>query len=238
MTAWFFMLGILSLLLLALVLVFYPLRHTIRGAKRYAFALLILIIVAFAYVQWGQVFDLIDVWQQQKKQVQVQAMLASVDADPQKLIKKLERHMEQTPGDPKGWYLLGRLYASQGEWSKAHDAYAKAHHLNPSDEKIGLNEVQSLWELNHQQLNDEARRLLLVILEKNPQQLDALSMLAMDAYLRHAYPQAIDYWEAMLGLIPPDSNDAALIRKAIAKADEAQRQAQGDEHERKSISSD
>lgn len=238
MTAWFFLMGILSLLLLALVLIFYPLRHTIRGAKRYVLLVLILILVAFAYVQWGQVFDLINVWQQQKKQAQVKKMLASVDADPQKLITKLQRRMDQTPGDPRGWYLLGRLYASQGEWSKAHDAYAKAHHLKPSDEKISLNEVQSLWELNHQQLNDEARSLLLVILQKNPQQLDALSMLAMDAYLRHAYPQAIDYWEAMLQRLPSDSNDAALIRKAIAKADEAQRKAQGEKHERKSLSSD
>ncbi len=43
-------------------------------------------------------------------------------------------------------------------------------------------------------------------------------MLAMDAYMRHSYQQAINYWQHLLTIIPPQSDDAMAIRKAIAKA--------------------
>ena len=43
-------------------------------------------------------------------------------------------------------------------------------------------------------------------------------MLAMDAYSRHSYQQAIDYWQRLLKQVTVKSEEGQAIRKAIAKA--------------------
>lgn len=45
-------------------------------------------------------------------------------------------------------------------------------------------------------------------------------MLAMDAFVSHAYEDAIRYWQRLLKLAPEQSEEAQAIRKAIAKAEE------------------
>ena len=75
-----------------------------------------------------------------------------------------------------------------------------------------------MWQLNHQKFNGESRALLQAVLKKNANQPDALAMLAMDAFIGHAYQRAIDYWQRLLKIAPPQSDDAEAIRKAIAKA--------------------
>ena len=114
--------------------------------------------------------------------------------------------------------MLGRLYASQGTWEKAKAAFAMASELEPDSEKYRINYAQSLWQLNHQAFNDAIRAVFFSVLKSNPEQPDALAMLAMDAFLSKAYSQAIAYWERLLVLVPKDSEDALAIRKAIAKA--------------------
>ncbi len=181
-------------------------------------AVMLFILPLLAYQYWGARSEWNRYQQQLSKQQQVNAVVQSVRGNPQIIVNQLKKRLEQQPQSARGWYLLGRLYASQGEWQLAHDAFIKAHRLKPNNEKITLNYVQSLWQLNNQQFNDETRGLLQSVYQKNPKQPDALAMLAMDAYLRHAYKQAIDYWQYLLHLIPPQSEDALAIRKAIAKA--------------------
>ncbi len=173
--------------------------------------------MAFAYWRWGAWPDWQKYIQQQAKQQQVQAMLRSV-RNPQDLIAKLQARLEHQPDSARGWYLLGRLYASQDQWQQAHDAYAKAYRLKPHDEQITVNYAQSLWQLNHQAFDTEIRTLFQSILLKNVNQSDALAMLAMDAFVGHAYQQAIDYWQRLLKNSPPHSEEAQAIRKAIVKA--------------------
>lgn len=147
----------------------------------------------------------------------VQAMLQSVKG-PQELIDKLKARLQQKPSSARGWYLLGRLYASQSQWDLSQDAFATAHHLAPNDVLITVNYAQSLFERHETSFDDEGRALLTNLLQTNPNQPDALAMLAMEAYTRHAYQQAIDYWQRLLVLVPEQSEEAAAIRKAIAKA--------------------
>ena len=56
------------------------------------------------------------------------------------------------------------------------------------------------------------------MLLKNPKQPDALAMLAMDAYQEKHYQIAINYWQQLLIITPPNSDAAKALRKAIAKA--------------------
>ena len=215
MNEWWLFSGLLFLLAMALVIALYPLRKTM--ASMMVLMPIICCFVAFAYWRWGALPDWQHYIQQQATQQQVQALLKSVH-NPQELIAKLKARLAIQPDSARGWYLLGRLYANQGKWTRAHDAFVKAHRLKPHDEQTTVNYAQSLWQLNHQSFDEEIRVLLQSILLKNGNQPDALAMLAMDAFVGHAYQQAIDYWQRLLEISPPQSEDAQAIRKAIVKA--------------------
>ncbi|KTD15522.1 cytochrome c-type biogenesis protein [Legionella gratiana] len=213
--------GLLSLLVgltvLASIFIVYPFR-------RRFIAIFVLIPVIFVtaftgYFYWGDFGS----WQQyvhlldtQKKANDVLKTIKS----PQELIEKLRAKLDDTPKSAKGWYLLGRLYSSQNEKQNAVAAFAKAYQFHPEDEQYAVNYAHSLWVFNNYQFTVQTTEILSRILKANPNQPDALSMLAMDAFTSHAYEDAIDYWQRLLNIVPAQSEEAQSIQKAIAKAEE------------------
>ena len=143
-----YLLGILSALLLLSV---YIVCKTLRCRKLHAVYLGIFLasFVAVAYYHWGG-------WQGWFNYLQRQAVLEAFK-DPDKLIYALKSRLKDNPNSAQGWYLLGRVYASNQRVKEACDAYAKAQQLAPTDPKIKLNYAQSLWQLNSQ--SPAAKRL-------------------------------------------------------------------------------
>ena len=184
------------------------------------------ILVMSAYWQWGAFGDWRTYLRQQDKQRQVEALLKRSNG-PYELIEKLKEKLNEHPDSAHGWFLLGRLYASQNDWENAKNAFSSAYRLTPQDEQIIVNYAQSLWQLNQQVFNESIRSLLQNVLQRNPLQPDSLAMLAMDAYMSHDYQSAIHYWQRLLEIAPQGSEDADAIRKALAKAhDKLQSQVQ------------
>ncbi|MDP1603944.1 MAG: hypothetical protein Q8M03_11840 [Legionella sp.] len=220
MNEWWLIACFLVLISLALLIAAYPLRKNIRKGFVLFLALFVMAIV-LGYRQWGAW----PLWSQytaeQAKQAEARALLATVKS-PEELVEKLKAKLDDSPQSARGWYLLGRLYASQNQWLLARDAFLKSQQLNVNDEQATINYAESLWQLNQQQFNPEIRRVFKELLQKNPNQPDALAMLAMDAYTRHEYPLAVIYWQKLLKIAPPQSDEAKAIRKAIAKAQEPQ----------------
>ncbi|MDP3704409.1 MAG: tetratricopeptide repeat protein [Legionellaceae bacterium] len=177
----------------------------------------LIMFISLSYWFWGDWSGWSRHIQQMAKTQRVQAMLKSVKG-PQELIDKLNAHLLQKPNSARGWYLLGRLYASQNQWELAQQAFATAHQLKPNNELFTVNYAQSLFDRHEAVFADKGRMLLTKLLKTNPKQPDALAMLAMEAYTRHAYQAAIDYWERLLALVPEQSEEASAIRKAIVKA--------------------
>ena len=218
MSEWWLLSGFVLLLMLALIAALYPVRMFRKSVM--LLAPFLIIMVSLAYWQWGAWREWTHSLQEGLKQQRVQSMLKSI-REPADLIIKLKATLHNDPTSSRGWYLLGRIYASQNQWQEANDAFALAHKLKPEDELITVNYAQSAWQLNNQQFDDNTRALLTKVLEQNPNQPDALAMFAMDAFGRHDYQKAIDYWQDLLKLAPPQSEEAEAIRKAIAKAQAA-----------------
>ena len=215
MNEFWFEFSMLAFFIIALMIALYPLR----GHKGMLVALVpvIMVMVFLGYSRWGAWSEWQAYLQQEDKQQQIQAVLKTVKS-PQELIDKLQVKLVADPKSPRGWYLLGRLYSSQNAWQQAFEAFAKAHALQPDDEQITVNYAQSMWQVNQNVFNETSRGLFQAILQKNPNQPDAIAMLAMDAFMSHDYRRAINYWQKLLELAPPESEDAKSIRKAIAKA--------------------
>lgn len=215
MNEWWLLSIFIVLLMIALGMAYYPLR----AQKRWALSALpvLMVIVVASYWQWGALVDWRTSLQDAQKMQQVQAMLKTIKT-PSALIEKLKTHLNDKPDNAEGWYLLGRLYSTQNEWDNASDAFKTAYALEPDNSKVIVNYAQSLWELNQQQFNPSIRGLFNHVLQNEPEQPDALAMLAMDAFMNHDYSKAIHFWQRLLKLLAPDSNDAKAIRKAIANA--------------------
>lgn len=217
MNEWWLVISFIVLGFLALPLVLYPLRKS--RLQMLMFIPVLILALSFAYWQWGAW----PAWQlyvkNEAKQKQIQAVLQTIKS-PAELIDRLKARLKENPESARGWYLLGRLYASQDSWTEARDAFFKAHRLELENESATINYAQSLWQLNQQQFNEQIRDLFKEVLQKHPNQPDALAMLAMDAFTGHDYQLAIDYWQHLLKLAPQQSEEAEIIRKAIAKAEQ------------------
>lgn len=218
MNEWWLLSSFIFLSFLALLMALYPLRKS-KGV----YYLLIPLLtggISLGYWHWGSWSEWRDYLNHKETQKRVEAVLQTIKG-PEELIARMKARLNENPASARGWYLLGRLYASQNHWSLARDAFLKAHQLDPEDEGATVNYGQSLWQVNNQQFNEQIRTLFKVLLQKNPDQADALSMLAMDAFASHDYQKAITYWQQILKLLPSQSEEAAIIRKAIAKAQQA-----------------
>lgn len=199
----------------AIVFSLYPLRSNKKVCA--LLGLLMLLGIFLLYCAWGGFAQ----WQhhehKRQQQQEVQAMLGSIGST-DVLIERVKARLDKTPASAHGWYLIGKLYLSQGDNAHAQEAFALALNLNPNDEQTLLHYAQTVWNGHHQAFDKHTRTLLQNLLQKNPNQPDALAMLAMDAFTRHHPKIAIRYWERLLTLVPPDSNEAKSIRQALSNA--------------------
>lgn len=210
--------GFVLLSILAFLVAMWPLRKSGKSV----WLIFLLVYMAFsgsAYYQWGGWRHQQQYNREQKKAKEAKALLATFKS-PQALIDKLKARLIEQPESANGWFLLARLYASQNQWELANQAYAKSLQLEPENQRTAVAYAEGLWQANQHKFDDQIRALLQDVLKKDPNQPDALSMLAMDAYQQKDYQQAILYWQHLLNLVPPHSKEARALQKAIAKARE------------------
>lgn len=217
MNEWWLLSLLVGLTILASIFITYPFRR--RLVANFLLIPIIFVAAFTGYFYWGDFSS----WQQYlhhlDSQKKADEVLKSIKSS-QELIEKLRVKLDDTPKSAKGWYLLGRLYSSQNEKQNAVDAFAKAYQFYPDDEQYAVNYAHSLWVLNNHQFTEQITEIFSRLLKVNPNQPDALSMLAMDAFTSHAYEDAVDFWQRLLNLVPAQSEEAQAIRKAIAKAEE------------------
>ena len=202
---------------LASALMVYPMRRHFQFSTFLVVG--IYIVVAVGYYYWGGFVA----WQhyiRQKNTHQLAEQMLKSIKNPQELINKLRVKLDDSPKSAKGWYLLGKLYSNQNDNKNAVSSFGKAYHLKPTEEQFAIYYAHSLWQINQQHFNDEIRGIFINLLKRNPNQPDALAMLAMDAFVRNSNEDAIGYWQRLLKIAPQQSEEADAIRKAIVKAEE------------------
>ncbi len=217
MNDWWLIALLAALALSALIFFIYPLKKSklVSGFL----SLFLLALIGGGYLSWGNFAQWQEYQQKQESQKQAKQMLRTIKT-PEELIRKLRAKLDNTPKSAKGWYLLGRLYNTQNNFELAVEAFSKAHQFAPDNEQYTVNYAHGLWQKNQQQFNPQIIELFTTLLIPNPNQPDALAMLAMNAFMSHDYELAITYWQKLLKLAPPQSQEALAIHKAIAKAQE------------------
>jgi cytochrome c-type biogenesis protein CcmH len=141
--------------------------------------------------------------------------------DPQQLtalVERLAARMRENPDDPEGWKLLGRSYVALGRFPEALDAYAKAAARKPRDAELLADMADVLATTRAERLQGEPEKLVLRALEIDPRNLKALALAGTAAFDRKDYGDAARYWQRMLPLVEPGSEDARQIQGSIDEA--------------------
>lgn len=179
-------------------------------------------LAGLGYGYWGAWQAQTAFIQRNERQQAAETLLRTIKS-PDVLVERLQQHLLAHPRSARGWYLLGRLYASQHLWDKSYQAFAKAYELNSHDALISVNYAQSLFAKQNPADDELARKILTKTLIAYPEQGDALMLLAMDAQRRQAPQEALMYWRKLLLLVPESSSEADSIRKAIKSLEEPRR---------------
>lgn len=140
-------------------------------------------------------------------------------ADMEQLVVKLEKKLEQNPGNPEGWAMLARSYKSMGRWDDAERAFGRiGPDLNRNAELLA--ELAELLVQRNNGFNDRSRELIQQALRLEPGNMLALFMGGGEAFAGERYKEAAALWERLLPQLEPGSEDARMVESSIARARE------------------
>ena len=134
------------------------------------------------------------------------------------MVAKLDARMRANPDDPAGWTMLARSYAVLGRFKEASEAYANAVARAPNDAQLLADYADTLAMAQEQKLEGEPERLIERALAIDPKNVKALALAGTVAFNRKDYTKAIEYWERILPVVPPDSETAQAVRASISEA--------------------
>jgi len=135
-------------------------------------------------------------------------------------VAKLAERLKQNPNDAEGWQMLGRSYMILERYSEAADAYQRASVLKDKDANLWADYAAALAMANDRQLAGKPTEAIDRALQLDPQNQKALDLAGSAAYQSGNYQKAIDYWQKLLKVLPPGSEELRTISDQIAKAKE------------------
>jgi cytochrome c-type biogenesis protein CcmH len=152
--------------------------------------------------------------------VNVQSMAVGPDmtqAQIEEMVAKLAKQLKEKPDDAQGWEMLARSYATLRRFGDSRDAYAKAARLTPDNAKLLIDYADVLAMTNGRNVVGEPEKLAQRALEIEPNNIKALALAATAAFQRTDYNRAIELWQRILKLVPPDSQVARAINANLSQ---------------------
>lgn len=197
---------------------FWPWRKS--NASKFGFLLISILLPIFTigfYYSKGAFPSLQHHWAMQEQEKQAKKELAQLGST-ENVIANMKMRLAENPDSSEGWYLLGRLYMVQQDYNNALSALKHAKQLAPTQTNILSSYAESSYFLHHQHLDSESKSILIQITSTDPQQFNAMNLLAIDAYQNKQYNEALQYWQKILQQLPPQSQDARMIHAMMQRA--------------------
>ncbi|MBN8910248.1 MAG: tetratricopeptide repeat protein, partial [Rhodospirillales bacterium] len=133
------------------------------------------------------------------------------------MVQKLATRLAETPDDRDGFTRLGRAYAVLGERDKAADAFVHAADIAPAQPELKLMAVQTLLDglKPGDPFPDRAASLLREVAKVAPDRPAVLWYQGVVAVRDGKRQDARAAWTRLLAKLPPDSEDARLVKAAL-----------------------
>lgn len=148
------------------------------------------------------------------------ATRAPTQQDVEKMVADLAARMEKNPGDTKGWVVLARSYRAMNRLPEAENAYNKIGDALYQDATLLAEYGDVLATRAMGNFDGKPMEIVQRALQLEPENPMAISLAATAAYNRNDFAQAVAYWEQLLKIVPPESEDAKWLTQAVAKTRE------------------
>jgi len=119
--------------------------------------------------------------------------------------------------DAVAWFVLGRIWFSQGLVDEAIESFERALRLTPDRSNLLLSYAQALLVTESAENLQKAARSLGRVLEVEPGNQDALAMLALIAQERGDVAEAKAAWQLLLTQIPASDPRRSMIEQQLSK---------------------
>lgn len=146
--------------------------------------------------------------------------------DIDRMVANLAARLEQEPGNLQGWMMLARSYKALGRLDEAVAAYRRASSLVKDDADLLVDYADALA-MQRQGFDQEIAALLDRALKLEPAHPMGLWLRGTLAYDAKRYDAAIADWEALMKLLPPDSENARVLAANLAEVRELKAKASG-----------
>ncbi len=130
----------------------------------------------------------------------------------------LRTNLLSDPTNVRDWTMLGLAGLKLGDGGMALQSYEKAYALAPNDAYIQIIYAKLLTRSNDPNDIKDAAKILKKMIAADPNNVDALSALAMNAFGQGDFNQAIAAWEKVIALSPADAKGLDVIKSSLAYA--------------------
>ncbi len=136
------------------------------------------------------------------------------------MITDLKKRLDKEPTNAETWALLARTQYAVGNFSEAAAAYAKVSALLPENADLIADYADALAMSQGRTFTGRPLELVRRALVLNPKQWKALAMAGSEAFERRDYVAAIDYWQRLHNITPPEAPIAQQLQGSIDRARE------------------
>ncbi len=134
------------------------------------------------------------------------------------MVDSLAQKLKENPDDVEGWLMLGRSYNAMRRYNEAADAYARAVALQPNNPQMLTDYADILAMKNGRSMLGEPEKYIQQALQIDPNIMKAIVLIGTAHFQRKDYAAAIEAWQKILGMVPPDSPIASSIKANISQA--------------------
>ena len=142
---------------------------------------------------------------------------ATGDAEIQRMVADMAAKLEKEPENYNGWAMLGRSYKFLNRHAEAARAYARTGPMLDTSAELLVDYADSLAAAK-QGFTPEVLALLDKALKLEPTNLQGLWLRGTAFYEEGRYDKAITDWALLLKGLPPDSEEARVIKANIEEA--------------------
>lgn len=135
--------------------------------------------------------------------------------DPNVMVARLQAKLEANPNDPAGWQLLARAYMVMNRPDDAVKAFQRILPQIKQQPPLMADYAEALAAAGD--LNG-ARTWINNALKQGSQDPKVLFMAGGLAFESADYKQAIQYWERVIKIVGPDSQEGKFVQESIAEA--------------------
>lgn len=134
------------------------------------------------------------------------------------MVAALAQRLQQEPGNAEGWSMLARSYNAMGRFAEAADAYARLVKLVPGDAALLADYADTLAMASNRSLQGEPEKLIDQALAVDSKNIKALALSGSAAFERRDFARAVEQWQKIMLLVPPESDIARSTQNSIGEA--------------------